>query len=208
MHISTSHAVEKQAPATSQARLTQATPLTREAEREANPHAEDSRPAQSVTPAGDAARLSAADLRQVQQLKARDREVRTHEQAHLAAGGSLTKGGASYTYERGPDGKNYAVGGEVQIASARIPGDPEATARRAEQVQRAATAPASPSAQDRAVAAQAAALASQARAEATAEANPETSKEYRAEATPISNDNANPVVRQNPAAANGIGCRT
>ena len=154
-----------------------------------------------MTPAGDAARLSEADLRQVQQLKARDREVRAHEQAHLAAGGSLARGGASYTYERGPDGRSYAVGGEVQIASARVPGDPEATAQRAEQVQRAATAPASPSAQDRAVAAQAAALATQARAEA----NSETSKESRTQATTESSDHASQAVGQNSAAANGIG---
>jgi hypothetical protein len=177
MHISTSHAVESQAPAASQARLAQLTPPTREAERQANPNAEDARPTKSVMPAGDATRLSEADLRQVQELKARDREVRAHEQAHLAAGGSLARGGATYTYERGPDGKRYAVGGEVRLESARVPGDPEATAERAEQVQRAAMAPASPSAQDRAVAAQASALASQARAEARAEAAAEAREE-------------------------------
>ena len=93
-------------------------------------------------------------------LASRDREVRAHEQAHAAVGGAYA-GAPTYTFTRGPDGKRYAIGGEVSIDSSPIPNDPEATLRKMELVQRAALAPAEPSAQDRRVAAQ----ATQARAE-------------------------------------------
>jgi hypothetical protein len=51
----------------------------------------------------------------VSKLAARDREVRTHEAAHFAAAGGLAVSGPHFSYERGPDGTLYAVGGEVQI---------------------------------------------------------------------------------------------
>ncbi len=101
---------------------------------------------------------------QVRKLAQRDREVRAHELAHEAAGGRYTSG-ASFTYQRGSNGVLYAVAGEVRIDAAPVPGDPEATLRKAQIVQRAALAPAEPSAQDRQVAAQAEAMAAQARAE-------------------------------------------
>ena len=50
----------------------------------------------------------------VKELKARDAEVRAHEAAHIAASGGLA-GAPSYTFQDGPDGKRYAVGGEVSI---------------------------------------------------------------------------------------------
>jgi len=84
-------------------------------------------------------------------LRRRDGEVRAHESAHMAAGGSLVRGGASFTYEVGPDGRTYAVGGEVSIDTSSVPGDPAATMRKMQQVRAAALAPASPSGQDRAV---------------------------------------------------------
>ena len=65
--------------------------------------------------AGSATGLSESDLRLVSELKARDRVVRTHEMAHMAAGAGLVTRGASYTYQSGPDGQRYAVGGEVGI---------------------------------------------------------------------------------------------
>ncbi len=99
-------------------------------------------------------RLSDEETRIINELAARDREVRAHEQAHAAVGG-VHAGAPSYTFERGPNGKNYAVGGEVPISTSPVAGDPEATIRKADQVKRAALAPAQPSAQDRAVAAQA-----------------------------------------------------
>ena len=109
--------------------------------------------------------LDEAELKKVAELKQRDIEVRAHEAAHLAAAGKYATGGASFEYKRGPDGKSYAVGGEVGIDTSAIPNDPEATLRKAQQIQAAAHAPANPSAQDRQVAAQAAVMASEARAE-------------------------------------------
>ncbi len=106
-----------------------------------------------------------AERQLLQQLQARDREVRTHEQAHIAAGGPYVQGGASYTFRFGPDGKMYAVGGEVGIDVSPVPGDPQATIEKAQAIQRAATAPAEPSAQDAIVAAKARAMEMEARAE-------------------------------------------
>lgn len=105
-----------------------------------------------------------AEREQIQELAARDREVRAHEQAHASVAGQYARG-TSYTYQRGPDGVSYAVGGEVQIDTSPIPGDPEATLRKAQQIRRAANAPAEPSSQDARVAAQAAQMEQQARVE-------------------------------------------
>jgi hypothetical protein len=101
---------------------------------------------------------------QVGELAARDREVRAHEQAHAAVAGQYA-GTTTYSYERGPDGVSYAVGGEVSIDTSPIPGDPEATLRKAQQLQRAANAPADPSSQDARVAAQSVQMEQQARIE-------------------------------------------
>lgn len=90
--------------------------------------------------------LSADEKRQVEKLRARDQEVRRHEQAHAAAGGQYASA-PSYVYQTGPDGKRYAVAGEVQIDTS--PGrTPEETVRKAETIRRAATAPDDPSPQD------------------------------------------------------------
>jgi len=99
----------------------------------------------------------------IQSLASRDRGVRAHEQAHASVGGQYA-GAASFTYQRGPNGINYAVGGEVPI-SAPTGGNAESRLQAAEQIKRAALAPTNPSAQDRQVAAQAAQTATQARAE-------------------------------------------
>ena len=103
-----------------------------------------------------------ADL--LRSLEQRDLEVRTHEQAHKAVGGELA-GAPSYSYAQGPDGKRYAVSGEVSIDISDVPGDPAATIEKMSRVRRAALAPAEPSAQDRQVAAQAAQKMTEARAE-------------------------------------------
>lgn len=105
-----------------------------------------------------------AERDQIQELAARDREVRAHEQAHVAVAGQYASS-PTYSFVRGPDGVSYAVGGEVQIDTSPIPGDPEATLRKAQQLRRAANAPADPSSQDSSVAARAAQMEQQARAE-------------------------------------------
>lgn len=121
---------------------------------------EDSENARS----GLSSELSEDDQKRVQELQARDREVRAHEQAHARVGGQYASA-PSYEMERGPDGKSYAVGGHVSISTAPVPGDPEATIRKMETVRRAALAPAEPSGQDRRVAAAADAKRTDARAE-------------------------------------------
>lgn len=108
--------------------------------------------------------LSAEESQQLEKLKARDREVRAHELAHLAAAGSLATSGASFTYQRGPDGASYAIGGEVQIDTSSG-SNPEETIRKAQIIRAAAQAPAEPSGQDRSVAAKASQMEAKARAE-------------------------------------------
>lgn len=108
--------------------------------------------------------LSEQEKLKVSQLKETDRKVRAHEQAHILAGGDLIRGRAQFTYDVGPDKKRYAVAGEVSIDTS--PEDePEATLRKADRIKKAALAPADPSPQDRAVAAEADRMAVQARME-------------------------------------------
>ena len=108
--------------------------------------------------------LSKEEQAQVAKLKARDAEVRAHEQAHKNVGGQYA-GAISYEYQKGPDGRSYAVGGEVPIDASEIAGDPEATIEKMRIVKAAALAPAEPSAQDRKVAALADAQMMKAQAE-------------------------------------------
>ena len=108
--------------------------------------------------------LSNEQRQVVNDLKKRDLEVKAHEQAHMAAGGPVVQSGATYQYQTGPDGKMYAVGGEVKI-DISPERTPEATIRKMQQVRKAALAPAQPSSSDRAVAAQASQVEAQARME-------------------------------------------
>ena len=110
--------------------------------------------------------LSQDELQLVDELKRRDREVRAHEAAHVAVAGSLARSGAKFQYEQGPDGKNYAVGGDVAIDSGRGQ-SPEETLVKAQRVRSAALAPSQPSAQDRRVATEATASVQQAHEEMT-----------------------------------------
>jgi len=109
--------------------------------------------------------LTDAELRILEELKKADAAVRSHEMAHVAAGGRYVTSGASFTYKKGPDGKNYAVGGEVSIDTSPVPGDPRATLQKMQQVRNAALAPANPSAQDIKVASKATSTATKAMSE-------------------------------------------
>lgn len=104
-----------------------------------------------------------AEQKMIQELQARDREVRAHEQAHVAAGGNLVISGPSYTYQRGPDGRAYAIGGKVQLDVSEVANDPEASLQKSEKIRRAALAPIDPSPQDMKVAASAGQMAARAR---------------------------------------------
>jgi hypothetical protein len=100
----------------------------------------------------DGTRLSGEGEKAVAELKATDAKVRAHEGAHMAAGAGLVRGGASYEMKKGPDGKMYAVAGEVSIDTSGEK-DPKATIMKMQRVVAAALAPADPSSQDRSVAA-------------------------------------------------------
>ena len=108
-----------------------------------------------------------AEQQKIEELKRRDQEVRTHELAHARVGGPYT-GSPNYTFEEGPDGKRYAVEGNVSVDSSPIEGDPEATIAKLQQVHAAALAPANPSSQDIRVAASATRAIAQARSELAA----------------------------------------
>ncbi|TVR46201.1 MAG: hypothetical protein EA402_02995 [Planctomycetota bacterium] len=148
----------------------QESPSPASGDADVDPAADPSRPAANAGAALLAdEQLTPEQLQQVEALRRRDLEVRQHEQAHLAAAGSLARGGPVYSYERGPDGRQYAVAGEVRIDTAPVPGDPQATIWKMEQVRRAALAPMQPSAADRAIAQVASQQAQQARMEILAE---------------------------------------
>ena len=120
----------------------------------------------SVAPA-KSSELTAQEQQQVAQLKQIDRQVRAHEQAHLSVGGDLVRGGASFSYQVGPDRQRYAVAGEVSI-DVSAASTPQETLPKAEHIRATALAPADPSAQDQSVAAQAERMASEARMEIAA----------------------------------------
>jgi hypothetical protein len=99
--------------------------------------------------------LSEQEKQEVEQLKRRDAEVKAHEQAHRTTGGRHIRGSINYRYETGPDGKRYVTDGEVSIDTSEVKGNPRATIQKMQTVRKAAMAPSKPSAQDRAVAADA-----------------------------------------------------
>lgn len=99
--------------------------------------------------------LSKEELKQVRELQVIDRQVRSHEQAHVSASGRIATSAPSYEFETGPDGRRYAVGGSV---SYNMPpaSTPEEELLLAQQLRRMALAPMDPSPKDRATAAKAA----------------------------------------------------
>lgn len=114
---------------------------------------EDEKPSQPGATNTSGEPLTKEQESQVRELKRRDAEVKAHEQAHAAVGGAYASA-PKYTYTKGPDGKKYAIGGEVQIDTSPER-TPDATIRKMDVVIAAALAPAEPSSQDRAVARQA-----------------------------------------------------
>jgi len=134
----------------------------------------DSKEQTSSPPKGkDGELLTEQEQQKLQKLKLRDSEVKAHEQAHLSTAGKYAAGGASFSFETGPDGAKYAVGGEVPIDMGKED-SPEATIMKMQTVKRAALAPANPSSADRMIAAQADQKAAQARQELMREQNSNT----------------------------------
>ena len=118
--------------------------------------------------------LTAEQQRQVQLLKETDRKVRAHEQAHVSVGADLVRGGATFSYQTGPDDQRYAVSGEVSIDAS--PGRTAAeTIPKAQHIRAAALAPVDPSAQDQNVAAKASVMETNARIELAAQQQEDSS---------------------------------
>jgi hypothetical protein len=141
--------------------------------------------------------LTEEERRQVSKLQQRDREVRAHEAAHLAASGGLARGGASFTFQTGPDGRSYAVGGEVSIDTSPVAGDPQATIQKAQTIRAAALAPAQPSGADMGVAAAAGKLEASARAELAAQKTEERQAEIEHSAKIESEEGTEKAAQEN-----------
>jgi hypothetical protein len=125
--------------------------------------------------------------RLIAELQSIDAKVKAHEMAHASVGGQYA-GSPSYSYVKGPDGRLYAVAGEVPIDVS--PEDtPEKTIAKMQQVIAAALAPADPSPQDYKVAA----LASQQLNQAYAELAKEKAEKQKEE---IENTKAEPVSEE------------
>jgi hypothetical protein len=151
------------------------------------------------------------EQKMIDELRSRDREVRDHEQAHVAAGGAHISGGVSYTYQTGPDGKQYAIGGEVSIDTSPVKDNPEATIIKMQAVRAAAMAPANPSGADRAVAAAASQAEAQARVELSERSNAQTEANENtvqnnaaANENPIQNENRNEEINTSQETQNQI----
>lgn len=92
--------------------------------------------------------INLAESMYLARLRSRDAEVRAHEQAHMSAVDGYARGGPRYNYIMGPDGRLYAVGGSIDVDLSPIPGNPEATIRKARIIRRAAIAVIDPSPAD------------------------------------------------------------
>ena len=102
--------------------------------------------------------LDEADKDLVERLEQRDLEVRSHEQSHVAQAGEYARGAPTYTYQMGPDGKSYAVGGSLAVDVGKE-ADPVENQLKSQTLQAAAMGVDEPSAADAGVFVQAASLA-------------------------------------------------
>jgi len=83
--------------------------------------------------------------RVLEKFKSKDIEVMSHEQVHATIG--HTTAPISYTYQQGPDGKMYRVGGSVRLDTS-IPDDPKAASFKLDMIKKAAIANPNPSGAD------------------------------------------------------------
>ncbi len=93
---------------------------------------------------GPEGQMRLAERISIERLKRIDSQVRAHEQAHLALLEGYAQGGPNYIYAIGPDGRLYAVGGSVDVDLHPVPGNPEATLRKARILRRSALGPMHP----------------------------------------------------------------
>lgn len=147
--------------------------------RQRTPESDDAKAAARRDKQAGEAELSPEEQRRIAELKRIDAAVRAHEQAHIAVGRELITSGPNYEYTYGPDGKRYAVGGEVGIDTSPER-EPEANIDKGQRIQDTALAPVDPSPQDYRVAATGKQLEDQGRrdlrAERAAEAAPRDSR--------------------------------
>lgn len=90
--------------------------------------------------------------RVLEKFKNTDAKIRSHEQIHASIGHTTTP--ISYTYQEGPDGKMYAVGGHVRLDTS-IPDDPKAAQFKLDQIRKSASAPVDSSGADSMISSQA-----------------------------------------------------
>lgn len=144
--------------------------------------------------------LSAADKRRVAELQQTDRNIREHEAAHLRAGAGVVTSGASFTYTKGPDDKQYAVSGEVSIDTSSER-EPQSNIDKGERIQIAALAPRDPSPQDHRVAAVGSQMEAQGRSDLAVQ-----QREEAAEATqksePPADEDGRAQTAESPSARN------
>lgn len=83
----------------------------------------------------------------IEQLKSRDKEVRSHEASHSISPELVKIGSAQFDYTIGPDGKAYATGGRVTLSTGSAM-TPEEALSKAEALKKASMAPGEPSTKD------------------------------------------------------------
>lgn len=96
--------------------------------------------------------LTTQEKSELAKLQATDAKVRAHEAAHQS--GPAASGGASFSYQKGPDGVMYATGGEVPVRI-NSGSTPQETISNMQGVIATALAPADPSPQDLSIASKA-----------------------------------------------------
>ena len=134
--------------------------------------------------------LSTSQKALITKLQATDTKVRQHEAAHIAAGGNVIKSGANFTYQKGPDNKLYAVGGEVAIDTSKE-ATPQKTITKMQTIRAAALAPSDPSPTDYKVATTATLLEMKARLELSQALKEESLK------SPVTRYNTNEEIETN-----------
>lgn len=87
--------------------------------------------------------------RVLEKFKSMDSNIRAHEQLHSSL--ASTKGGITYSYQMGPDGKMYVNGGHVRLETS-IPNDQKAASFKLDKIKSAALAPNGLSAADTSIA--------------------------------------------------------
>lgn len=118
--------------------------ISRAEYREARENNEENGNAAGSASAGN--NLDPAEQAVVNQLRARDSAVRQEEEAHAAAAGPYGSA-PQYTYQIGPDGNAYAIGGHVDV-SVSMSGSAADRDRALATLQNAALAPNAPSGAD------------------------------------------------------------